>query len=429
MEGTGQIESACLLKSNIDFLERHISQLAIEKDLLQKNAESCISMLELHIKKLLLQRELLVRERSDIVRRLAVAASSGINVTCVPIATLCQYLSAADICNYRAASKLALEQCHPCGGSLVIPHLTTPITQLGPNEMLAMVDNVCLSMVESLFIDAKKASGKLLMHTLAPRSSEMRALKSVRISAAAENGEFLTSMERFMDNLGPNQIESIHFSGLRSISLVSRLVARQNLSIKHFKVDYFVNGHESDVFDLPVMPSMRSFVFDVADVVHLPVEVISRYLSSVEDKSAVEIIYLPHMQIGGQSHQIIEFIDLLKTFNGLSQLVVRFRRLPLSVREIVNLREAFESLPAVCISDHFIVMLDSWATWWPKQSSIWPSAERITGLSVFREQIDFESLGTTANREWLRLSRKQKNLWSGKIANNVAKLYLKSNVH
>lgn len=186
-----------------------------------------------------------------------------------------------------------------------------------------------------------------------------------------------------------------------------------------------MNGHEQDVTEIPAMPNIRSFVFDVADVVHLPVHVISSLLNSVTHKDSVETIYLPHMQITGQSHEIVEFVELLKEFNNARQLVIRFRRLPLSVREIVSLRESFEALPAVCISDHFIVMLDSWATWWPKQSSIWPSADRITGLSVFREQIDFESLGTTANREWLRLSREQKNLWSRRIAGNVAKLYLK----
>jgi hypothetical protein len=424
--GPPRIDSACLLNSNIDFLERNISQLAIEKDLLQKNAESCISILELHIRKLLLERELLVRERLNIARRLTVPVSSDINVSCVPIATLCQFLDAADIYSYRATSKQVYEQCHPAESRLVVPHLTPPVVYLSIEEAEALVDSLCLGMVETLFIDAKKPSGKSLMHALSSRGSELKALRSLRVSAAAETGDFLTNLSALMAGLRDHQIESIHFSGLRSLSLVTRLIAKQCFAIKHFKVDYFVNGHESDVSEIPHMPSLRSFVFDVADVVHLPVSVISALLEAVEDRKAVEMIYLPHMQIAGQSHEIVDFIELLKSFNSVRQLVVRFRRLPLSVKEIVSLREAFESLPAVCISDHFIVMLYSWASWWPKQSSIWPSADRITGLSVFREQIDFESLGTTANREWLRLTRKQKNLWSGKIAANVAKLYLRT---
>jgi len=315
--------------------------------------------------------------------------------------------------------------CHPASQKKVIPHITTPSMYTDLKDAVILVDGMCLGMVTSLTIDAKKSGGKALMEALSSRGSEMKGLRTIRVSAAAETGDFLASLERFMAGLPENQIESVHFSGLRSIALVSNLISRQRLSLERFKVDYFVNGHEQDVTEIPAMPNIRSFVFDVADVVHLPVHVISSLLNSVTHKDSVETIYLPHMQITGQSHEIVEFVELLKEFNNARQLVIRFRRLPLSVREIVSLRESFEALPAVCISDHFIVMLDSWATWWPKQSSIWPSADRITGLSVFREQIDFESLGTTANREWLRLSREQKNLWSRRIAGNVAKLYLK----
>ena len=131
------------------------------------------------------------------------------------------------------------------------------------------------------------------------------------------------------------------------------------------------------------------------------------------------------MQISGDSSRVLKLVALLKEFPNVGQLVVRFRHLPLTVKEIVALREAFHRLPAVCISDHFIVMLDSWASWWPQQNAIWDRPEKITGLSVFREQIDFESLGTTANREWLRLTAEQKNLWSKQIAPKVLSLYLK----
>jgi len=293
-------------------------------------------------------------------------------------------------------------------------------------EAELLIESICLSMVETLFIDAKKSSGRALLGAICNRGNEFKSLKSLRVSAAAETGDFLINLERLMLSLPRSQIESIHFSGFRSISLVSRLIACQRLSIEQFKVDYFVNGHETDVEDIPIMPRLRSFVFDVADVVHLPVSQISKVLQSIVNRNEVDTIYLPHMQISGQSHEIVEFIELVKSFKKVRQLVIRFRRLPLSVREIVKLREAFEALPAVCISDHFIVMLDTWASWWPKQSTIWSSPEKITGLSVFREQIDFESLGTSANREWLRLTREQKNLWSRTIAPNVVKLYLKA---
>jgi hypothetical protein len=412
--------------SNVDFLERYISQLSMEKQLLQRNAESCITMLDLHIRKLAIERDLLLRERFDPTRRTWTVGEPQANLGSVPVGSLSQFLGASDMCNLGATCKQLYDQCRPADSKRVLSHLSTPTEYISLTDAVVLVETLCLSTVETLFIDAKRSSGKALLAALSYRSPELRSLRSLRVSAAAETGEFLVNLDRFMSGLSQDQIVSIHLSGFRSISLVSRLISRQLSSIERFKVDYFVNGHETDIETLPIMPRLRSFVFDVADVVHLPVHHISSLLRSIVSREAVDIIYLPHMQITGQPHEIIEFVDLVKGFSNVRQLVIRFRRLPLSVREIVHLRESFDSLPAVCISDHFIVMLDTWATWWPKQSTIWSSADKITGLSVFREQIDFESLGTTANREWLRLSREQKNLWSRRIAPNVVKLYLKA---
>ena len=117
-------------------------------------------------------------------------------------------------------------------------------------------------------------------------------------------------------------------------------------------------------------------------------------------------------------------VNLLKQFNRVNQLVVRFRHLPLSVNDIVSLRECFFALPAVCISDHFVVCQSTWCSWWPTLNEVWDRPDKITGLSVFREQIDFESLGTSANREWLKLSKEQKRLWTTKIAPKVMELYM-----
>jgi hypothetical protein len=419
------VDPQCHFGASIMFLEKHIDQLVSEKDMLQKNADSFIATLELHIRKLSLEREALLRELRSSTRRRRRSPLEPSGICSTPVEPLCAFLSACDIFNLSATSKELFDQCHPASQKKVIPHMSTPSRYTDLNDAAILVEGICLGMVTSLSIDAKKSGGKALMDVLSSRGSEMKALRAIRVSAAAEAGDFLSCLERFMAGLPENQLESVHFSGLRTIALVSKLISRQRLSLQRFKVDYFVNGHEQDVTEIPEMPNIRSFVFDVADVVHLPVHVISNVLQAVTHKDSVETIYLPHMQITGQSHEIVEFVELLKQFNNARQLVIRFRRLPLSVKEIVSLRESFEALPAVCISDHFIVMLDSWATWWPKQSSIWPSADRITGLSVFREQIDFESLGTTATREWLRLSREQKDLWSRRIARNVAKLFLK----
>jgi len=416
-------ESPLSSGTSIDFLERYISQLSMEKELLRRNAESCISMLELHIRKLATERELLLREYFDPLHRSTLEPQA--NLGSIPIASLSPFLGASDMCNLSATCKQVYDQCRPAATKMIISHLSTPTEYMSHSDAGSLVESICLNMVETLFIDAKRSSGKALLAALCNKSSEMKSLRSLRVSAAAETGDFLVNLDRFMMGLSEGQISAIHLSGFRSISLVSRLITRQHTSLERFKVDYFVNGHETDITDLPVMPRLRTFVFDVADVVHLPVGHIGNVLRNIVNKDTVDTIYLPHMQISGQSHEITEFIDLVKCFKNVRQLVIRFRKLPLTIREIVNLRETFESLPAVCISDHFIVMLDTWATWWPKQSSIWPTADKITGLSVFREQIDFESLGTSANREWLRLSKEQKNLWSRRIALNVVKLYLK----
>jgi hypothetical protein len=412
-----------LLVSNIEFLNRHIVQLATEKDMLQRNATSCIEMLEVHIQKLASERDLLTRRRHLLANLSRSSEKAFSQFSCIPMVSVTQFLTAPDVCRLKASSGKLSEMCNIDGKDLIV-HMCSPSIPMDRSQALSLVNRLCLPLIETLQIDAKKAGGKALLSALCLRADSLTSLRSVRISAAAETGDFLMDLRLLMSRIPANQIRSIHLSGLRSVGLVAELIERQTESIESFKVDYFVNGHESDISMIPRMPKLRNFVFDVADVVHLPVSVISNVLLSIENKTAVESIYMPHMQISGQSHEIVTFIEELKDFNNIRQLVVRFRKLPLSVRDIVALREAFDSLPAVCISDHFIVMLDCWATWWPKQSAIWTSPDKITGLSVFREQIDFESLGTTANREWLRLTRDQKNLWSRRIAGNVMKLYL-----
>jgi hypothetical protein len=198
--------------------------------------------------------------------------------------------------------------------------------------------------------------------------------------------------------------------------------------LEKFQVDYFVNGHENELVPefLPAMPKLQSLIYDVADVTEIHVDLLIDRLSQVDNPQKVETIYLPHVQIVGDSSRILYLIELLKGFVNIGQLVVRFRHLPLSVREIVGFRESFSSLPACCISDHFVVIQRSWCSWWPSLPEVWDRADKITGLSVFREQIDFESLGTSATREWLKLSAEQKALWSSKIAPQVLDLYLKT---
>jgi len=198
--------------------------------------------------------------------------------------------------------------------------------------------------------------------------------------------------------------------------------------LENFKVDYFVNGHEREITPefLPVMPNLRAIVYDVADVCEIPVELMNDRLQSIARKDLVTSIYLPHVQISGDSMKIKEFVQTVKLFSNVEQIVIRFRHLALSVSEIVSLRESFARLPACCISDHFVVVQKQWCHWWPALPDIWDRPERITGLSVFREQIDFDSLGTSATREWLKLSNEQKELWSTTIVSHIVELFFET---
>jgi len=275
----------------------------------------------------------------------------------------------------------------------------------------------------------KKQSGRLIMEALANKGGAyFSSLVSLRISAAAQSGTFLKSLVIFVSQLRPNQLKALHLSGFLTIRHVAILALNQASSLERFQVDYFVNGHEREIIPefFPPMPNIRSLVYDVADVSEVPVDLIIDRLSRIHRKDLVTSLYLPHVQIHGDTAKIKELVNLVKEFSNVDQLVIRFRHLPLSISEIVGLREAFASLPACCISDHFVVVQRNWCNWWPSLPEVWEQPDRITGLSVFREQIDFDSLGTSATREWLKLSPTQKELWSTTIASKVIELYLRS---
>lgn len=57
---------------------------------------------------------------------------------------------------------------------------------------------------------------------------------------------------------------------------------------------------------------------------------------------------------------------------------------------------------------------------------MWEKEDGITGLSVFHEQIDFEALGTSAAREWSKLSPEEQQMWEKKIAPTVKRLFVEA---
>jgi len=365
-----------------------------------------------------------MRQQSEVAQQIQRRTMPQSSVARMPFAPIAEFLTAQDVARLASSCAYYYEQCKP-DGKLLCVHLTTPKGDMEIHEARDLLSALALPLIKSVHIDAKRKAGKSLMIALSELASNFNLLETVQINAAAESGSFLASVLSFSESIRPNQLVNVHLSGFRTLANIASFLHAHTESILSLKVDYFVNGHETDITPalLPVMPNLTSLVYDVADVVDLPIDVILSVLNGIKNKAAVSSIYLPHMQICGDSLKSRELIAVVKKFENATQLVIRFRRLPLGVAEIVALREAFVSLPAVCISDHFIVMLNTWASWWPAQTTIWESADKISGLSVFREQIDFESLGTSATREWLKLSKAQKDLWSRAIADKVSELY------
>jgi len=331
----------------------------------------------------------------------------------------------SDVCTLSATSHHFKEMCMP-ENKLVISHLhgVNPSYSLG--QVVGLVTRISRPMIQSLTIDAKKKSGGFLIKALISVASEMTSLTSLSVKFGGDL-VFLEDFLAFISNLPSHQLVSVHFSGLRQIAHVGMLLENQCESIEDFQVDYFVNGHEKFVKAefFPIMPRIKTLVFDVAELAEMPVELIQARLAAIQEPRLVERIYMPHVEILGETPKLCSFINLIKlNFNQLDQLVIRFSRLPLTVWQILSLRESFLSLPAVCISNHFVVCQKTWCNWWPSVSEIWSGPEQITGRAVFQEQIDFESLGTSATNEWLNLTSDQQEIWSRKIAPRVHQLYL-----
>ena len=392
--------------------------------------DSNIALLDLHLRNITRQRDQLMRQRLTLLKQAGKIQMNKSPIVRLPFEALAPFLRAVDVCNLSASSRLFREKCKGDNDTLLLTHLVTPDREVSTlDEACAFVDSIHVSMVESIYIDAKKQSGRLFMEALAIKGgTAFTSLVSLRVSAAAQTGSFLRSLFSFVSQLSPNRLKSLHLSGFLTIRHVAILTYNQAYSLERFQVDYFVNGHETEILPeyLPQMPNLRSLVFDVADVCDIPADLVIDRLSHIVRKDLVTSIYLPHVQISGETVQIQQLIDLLKEFSNVDQIVIRFRYLPISVSEIVRLREAFAKLPACCISDHFVVVQRNWCSWWPSLPEVWDRPDKITGLSVFREQIDFERLGTSATREWLKLSTEQKELWSTTIASRVMELYLNS---
>lgn len=392
--------------------------------------DSNIALLDLHLRNITRQRDQLMRQRTILLKQAGKLQMNRSPLVRIPFESLSPFLRAIDVCNLSASSRLFHEKCKGDNNTMLLTHLVTPDRDISTiEEACAFVDSIRVSMVESINVDAKKQSGRLFMEALARKGAgSFTSLVSLRVSAAAQTGTFLKSLFVFVSQLPSNRLKSLHLSGFLTLRHVALLTCNHSESLERFQVDYFVNGHENEIQGefLPRMPHLRSLIYDVADVCDISADLIIDRLSKIVRKDLVTSIYLPHVQISGETTRIQELIELLKEFPNVDQIVIRFRYLPISVGEIVRLRESFAKLPACCISDHFVVVQRNWCSWWPTLPEVWDRPDKITGLSVFREQIDFDRLGTSATREWLKLTTEQKELWSTTIASRVIDLYLSS---
>jgi len=171
------------------------------------------------------------------------------------------------------------------------------------------------------------------------------------------------------------------------------------------------------------MPNIEFLWFDVADLCEAPVSLIQALLSSIKNKAKLRSLYMPHVELLGEQDAFRALMKTLMEFKGLNQCVLRFHGFFAPLEDIYELRRAFSHLPAFNISRNFVIAMRRWAPWWPKISELWASTENITGRAVFKEQIEFVSLGRSADREWLRLPREEKELWNNVIAPQVEKLF------
>jgi len=248
-----------LVESNITLLDSYIAKLVAEKNQLQTQRHGLLSQLQSH--------------------RLNTQAAGRL-----PMEHLASFLSVPDMFSLMTVSRHYRQKCL-VDEQMLLAHLVSPSLALSDAQAERLVDSICLPAIESIHLDAKKKGSIPLLHALASKSHLLTSLTSIRVSAAAETGQFLIDLVDFFNGLPSNQITSFHLSGLRTMEIVNKLVMNQVGSIEHFRVDYFVNGHERDVSQLFEMPNLISLVYDVADVVDVEANLVLNLLNSIKRKT------------------------------------------------------------------------------------------------------------------------------------------------
>jgi len=253
----------------------------------------------------------------------------------------------------------------------------------------------------------------------------MKNLQSFSLTGHTVHADLQNSLLMFFECLPPNTIKHLHLSGIRQLATLGQVISTQAGSLQSLRIDYLATEHGTDVNRdiLPVMPNIEFLWFDVADLSEAPISLMQDILSSVKNKEKLRTLYIPHVELLGDHTAFRMLLKTLSKFTALDQCVLRFHGFYAPLEDVYELRRAFSHLPAFNISRNFVIAMKKWAPWWPKINDVWPSVDYITGRAVFKEQIEFMSLGCVADREWLRLPREDKELWNKVIAPQVANLF------
>ncbi|EER10732.1 hypothetical protein Pmar_PMAR000777 [Perkinsus marinus ATCC 50983] len=401
--------------------------------LAQEIIEAKLSAVEEDITYLEKKRACYVQQRLEIACELQRRQMLAMPIGQLPFEHIVQFLTDRDVARLSATSRHYRVACRdPIKGKLMVPHIAHGGTSSASfGRTMKAVSRLCLPSIESMKLDARKSGAHGLLSALSRLSAgSVSNLRTLRVNCAAEREFFVDNLLEFCTEvMAPNQLESLHISGLRSFDALCEILRAHSASLKTVRADYFVAGHET-AFEkeaLPIMPKLTSLALDVADVTTISASFALDMLNAIERPEMVTRLYLPHVEISGDSHDVSAVTKTLSRFTSLKQLVLRFGFMPVSVEKLIRMRQMdLGHLPAVCISDHFIVAMEKWAPWWPSIAEVWEKEDGITGLSVFHEQIDFEALGTSAAREWSKLSPEEQQMWEKKIAPTVKRLFVEA---
>jgi hypothetical protein len=348
----------------------------------------------------------------------------------IPVLPIAQFLGPRDLLHLSLVSRHFKESLTH-HNQTVLPHLQATNRKAASSSIRGfLLHRLCLASVESIHLNIhKNEAAAHFLRFLAQVAPGLVNLRSFSLVGGAASGDVPESCEAFFARLPKDKLEAMHLSGLPSLEKVGRAISSQKGTLRKVKIDYLCANHGTSVDEevLPVIPRLEEMVMDVADLSEVKAEVMIRFLKGIKDKSKVKTLYFPHVQILGtveESKTVVEEIKSIATYQYINQIVFRFHSLSLPLTEFYSLRESLSFLPACCLSKTFLVALDRWATWWPPIHEVWKLPSQVTARAVFKEQIDFGSLGTSSDREWLRLSRDKKIFWNTAILPKITKFWI-----